>query len=310
MGLDVASPQCSAAFRSSSGEDGISSKAHLLDRPARNPVPITVIAMKILMCPPMYYGAQDGVDPLPVRSWQNDRELAVGQWRGLYRLVRDTMGLEVMLLEPRVGLPDMAFVARSGLVWADKFIPSHFRKPARQPETDAVENFFFVRGYHVHRLPPGCSFEGEGDLVRFGDVLFAGYRSASDRAAHEVLSEILGRDIVPLKLSDDWVYHLGTCLCPLNESSALYYANAFDAESRLILEQRVDRLISVSDEDARRLACNILVAGNHAVMNEGFPEVRSALEGLALSVWELPLDVFTESGGSAKALVLRVDNGA
>ena len=94
--------------------------------------------MKILMCPPMYYGTGNGVDPSPTPSREHDRELAVEQWRGLYRLARDAVGLEVMLLEPRAGLPDMAFVARAGLVWADKFVASHFREPARQPETSGT----------------------------------------------------------------------------------------------------------------------------------------------------------------------------
>jgi N-dimethylarginine dimethylaminohydrolase len=224
----------------------------------------------------------------------------------LYRLLQDELDVEIALVEPRPGLPDMVFTANAGLVWKNKFIASNFRHEVRRGEVPFFENWFRVRGYEVLQLPEENFFEGEGDLLMCGDLFFAGYRIRSDVLSHHRVAEILECEILSLELTSEWFYHLDTCFCPLAKDKALFYPAAFDAYAQKVLENNIETLIPVAENEARRFACNAVVIEKDVVMNEGCPESREKLEFLGFSVIETPLSEFIKAGGSAKCLVLRV----
>jgi N-dimethylarginine dimethylaminohydrolase len=258
------------------------------------------------MCPPLYYGIEYEINPWMNRSRQSQPELAKEQWRGLYQLVQNQLDVEVVLVEPRQGLPDMVFTANAGIVWQDKFIASNFRYEVRLGEIPHFENWFQVRGYEINHLPGKNIFEGEGDLLMCGDFLFAGYHIRSDILSHQKVAEILQREVLSLELTNEWFYHLDTCFCPLGNERALFYPGGFDSYGLRVLEDRIPTLIPVEEDEARRFACNSIVIGNNVVMNDGCPAVRSSLEELGYSVFETPLSEFIKAGGSAKCLVLKV----
>ena len=260
------------------------------------------------MCLPLYYGIEYEINPWMSRSRQSQPELAKEQWRGLYRLVQDQLGVEVVLVEPRQGLPDMVFTANAGLVWQNKFIASNFRHEVRREEIPHFENWFQVRGYEIHHLPGENFFEGEGDLLMCGNLFFAGYHIRSDIHSHQGIAEILQREVLSLELTNEWFYHLDTCFCPLGNNRALFFPGAFDSYALKVLEDRIPTLIPVQEGEARRFACNLIVVGDNVVMNDGCPAVRSSLEKLGYSVFETPLSEFIKAGGSAKCLALKIPN--
>lgn len=261
--------------------------------------------MKLLMCPPLYYGEYE-IHPRMSRSRQGNPQIAQEQWRGLYRLLEDRLDMEIVLVEPRKGLPDMVFTANTGLVWENKFIASNFRYEVRRGEAPSFENWFQVRGYEIFHLPEENCFEGEGDLLLCGDLLFAGCHARSDIASHQKVAEILGREILSLELTNDWSYHLDTCFCPLGKGQALFYPAAFRANALKVLEDNIPSPIAVTEDEARRFACNAIVLEKNAVMNGGYPQTRKKLESLGFSVFETPLSEFIKAGGSAKCLVLKI----
>jgi N-dimethylarginine dimethylaminohydrolase len=262
--------------------------------------------MRLLMCPPRYYGIQYEINPWMSRSRQSDPELAGEQWQRLYLLLSDRLGIAIDLIEPRPRLPDMVFTANAGLVWRDKFISSQFRHDVRRGETPHFEEWFSEKQYQVLHPPAGFFFEGEGDLLLCGNLLFAGYHIRSDVVAHQKIAEILEREILSLELTNAWFYHLDTCFCPLAEGAALYYPDAFDSYALKVLSSHIANLIAVPDEEARRFACNAVVGDKKVVMNEGCPKTRARLEELGFSVFATPLGEFIKAGGSAKCLVLKV----
>lgn len=95
--------------------------------------------MKLLMCPPDYYGIEYEINPWMRRSRQSNRRFAQEQWEGLHRLLRDELNVEIDLVEPGRGLPDMVFTANAGLVWGNKFISSNFRHEVRRGEAAHFE---------------------------------------------------------------------------------------------------------------------------------------------------------------------------
>ena len=254
--------------------------------------------MKVLMCPPLHY------EPAP----GEDASVVMAEWRGLYRLLREELDVQVDLLEPRPGLPKLVLAASGGFVWQDSFIGSRLADAERRPESEAVANFFLVRGYAMSALPEGCRFEGERDLVVAEETLFAGYRCAEDLAAHEALVGVLGREIRSLRLSDGWPFPLDTCLCPLGESRALYHPEAFDEEARRDLEQNVTQLQSMEPADVQRLGCNALVADGNVILPEGCGATVTRLEQEGFRVHTLPLACYSRHAAGPSALVLNVDD--
>ena len=260
------------------------------------------------MCPPAFYGIEYEINPWMNRRRQSKYLLAQEQWRALHRLFQEDLHVDVSLIEPRPRLPDMAFTANAGFVWNKKFIASNFRHEVRRGEAPYYQEWFAGRGFEIYHLPPEDYFEGEGDLLMCGDVLFAGYPFRSSFASHRGVAEIIERDILSLKLADDWFYHLDTCLCPLSNSAAMYYPAAFDTEALKILERHIPILIPVSEEEARRFTCNTIVVDKNVIMNHGCPRTSSQLQALGFSAFEIPLSEFIKAGGSAKCLVLQVPN--
>jgi N-dimethylarginine dimethylaminohydrolase len=259
------------------------------------------------MSPPTYYGIEYEINPWMSRSRPSHRQRAEEQWNGLHQVLTKQLAIEVEMLEPVKGLPDMVFTANGGLVWGRKFIASNFRHEVRRGEAPHFENWFRCRGFEILQLPAQFCFEGEGDLLRCGDHWFAGYHIRSDVLAHQKVAELIDREVLSLELTNDWFYHLDTCFCPLGAGRALFYPPAFDAYALQVLENHIAGLIAVEHDEAIRFACNAVVAGDDIVINSGCPEVRKKLEGVGFRVFETSLDEFIKAGGSAKCLVLTLD---
>src|SRR5262245_50919835 len=171
---------------------------------------------RFLLCPPRFYGVEYVINPwMEGNVGRADQALAAVQWEGLRRRLAALARVE--LIEPVDELPDMVFTANAGLVHDDVFIPARLRFPQRQPETRHVTEWFRDHGYRVVELRGPGTFEGEGDsLFQPGEpLLWAGYGVRSSLQAHRELADILGLEVIPLRLVDERFYHLDTCFCPL-----------------------------------------------------------------------------------------------
>ncbi len=261
---------------------------------------------RILMCPPDYYGIEYEINPWMSRARAADRERAQRQWRELYEtLLR--LGVQVELLEPRPGLPDLVFTANAGLMFKNRFISSQFRYEVRARETPQFDAWFAAHGYQGEHLPPGMYFEGAGDALFCGSTMFAGYRFRSDALAHQEVARMINRSVLPLELVDPYFYHLDTCFCPLATGEAIYYPEAFDRYGRLVLQNHVPRLTPVAEPEAKRFGCNAVVVGKTVVINTGCDQLADDLCKEGYEPIAVELDEFLKAGGSAKCLTLRLD---
>jgi len=259
------------------------------------------------MCKPTYYTIAYEINPWMRVQRQVARIRAMRQWTALYHLLTTRLNLSVRLLPPVNGLPDLVFTANAGLVVGRTFIRSNFRYPERQGEETVCARYFRRRGFRILTLPRAFNFEGEGDALWLDETLFLGFRFRSDAAAHERLSALLQREVLPLELKDKRFYHLDTCFCPLGPSSLLWYPKAFDRYGRKVIEDHVKDLIAVSEADALKFCCNAVVAGRDLVLHRGLSAtLRRQLVTRGFSVHELDLSEFLKAGGSAKCLVLRM----
>ena len=129
---------------------------------------------ELLLCPPDYYGIEYEINPWMSRARGAEAAIAQKQWEQLHATL-SKLDCKVDLIAPQPGLPDMVFTANAGLTISRKFIPSNFRHKERAGEQPFFADWMKQRGYEVQWLPENLYFEGEGDALFSGDVLFCGY---------------------------------------------------------------------------------------------------------------------------------------
>lgn len=261
---------------------------------------------RILMCPPDFYGIEYEINPWMSRSRGASFELARAQWQNLHDALIQ-LGVQVELMTPQPGLPDLVFTANAGLMFGSQFYSSRFRHEVRARETPHFDAWFASHGYTVETLPSGMYFEGAGDALFCGKTLFAGYRTRSDARGHQHLAQLLHRQVLPLELVDKRFYHLDTCFCPLAPGEALWFPPAFDNYGRKVIESNIPRLLIVNEAEAVRFGCNAVVVGKKVIVNSGCPELMTSLQERGYQTMSVELDEFLKAGGSAKCLTLRLD---
>ncbi|MDP3722857.1 MAG: arginine deiminase-related protein [Candidatus Omnitrophota bacterium] len=259
------------------------------------------------MCRPTHYTIAYEINPWMSRRRQVAPRRAMAQWQALHGLLTERLKVAVALLPPVNGLPDLPFTANAGLVAGRTFIRSNFRHPERQGEEPVTERYFKRLGLRVVTLPRSFNFEGEGDALWCGENLFLGFRFRSDATTHEHLARILHCRALPLELIDKRFYHLDTCFCPLNAETALWFPHAFDRYGRRVIERYVREPIAVSEADALKFCCNVIVASRSIVLHRGIStRLTKTLAKRGFDVHELDLSEFLKAGGSAKCLALRL----
>lgn len=93
--------------------------------------------------------------------------------------------MDVALIETEVRSTGLGVYRERRVVWKKKFIASNFRHEVRSGETAYHQKWFAIRGFEIFHFHAEHHFEGEGDLLMFGDVLFAGYPFRSSIASME-----------------------------------------------------------------------------------------------------------------------------
>ncbi len=262
----------------------------------------------LFMCPPKYYGIEYEINPWMSIQRQADRNLARRQWEELYHFLTDELRIQVELIEPVEGLPDMVFTANAGLALNGRFISSNFRNAERQGESRYYEEWFAKKGYTVVSLPRGQFFEGEGDLLFAGDAdLYAGYLIRSDVRSHAAVADLLNLRVISLELTDKRFYHLDTCFCPLSAESVIYYPAAFDPYARQVIESNFSDRIELTEEEALQFVANAIVIDKHYIQPRGGEKnLRAALEARGYKVHEFEMSEFLKAGGATKCLVLKL----
>jgi N-dimethylarginine dimethylaminohydrolase len=261
---------------------------------------------RYLVCPPAYFGVLYEINPWMHREVRVDLDRAQGEWEGLVTTLQ-LAGAEIEMLDPHPGVPDLVFTANAGIVNGRQFVPSHFRHPERQPETEIDAAWFAARGYWVDRLPPDVVHEGAGDALPFGGVLLSGYRFRSDVAAAGHLSRLTRTPVRAIELVDERFYHLDLTFCPLDDRRALCVPSAWDAYGRKVVEDLVSDPLWLDDDEGATFCANSVVVDSTILMPACPPRVGRILEGWGFDVVLVPIDEFLKAGGGCRCLTLALD---
>ncbi len=243
-----------------------------------------------------------------------DRERAAAQWDAL-RDTYEALGFPVTVVDGAEGLPDMVFCANQTLPLLSPegrktAVMSRMHAPERAGEVPYYTHFFEAEGYDVQQLDadlPG-TFEGMGDALwhpgRF--LLWGGYGFRTSPEVYTRLTAALGVPVVPLELHDPDFYHLDTCLCPLTETTALYFPAAFTEDGLEALRDGFETLIEAPEDEARGLfACNAHSPdGHHVILQRGCTVTNERLTEAGFQTVEVDTDEYLKSGGSVFCMKL------
>jgi N-dimethylarginine dimethylaminohydrolase len=236
-----------------------------------------------------------------------DREKAQRQWEEL-RLAIQGAGLHVETIDPVRNLEDMVFAANPIFVGhherIGKFIvPSEMKYPSRQREVPYYVEWFRKHNYKVLALDlKGECLEGHGDLLWHpdGSRIWAGYGFRSTLGGIEKFAAAmkeLGVPVIPVRLVDEYCYHLDAALSILNDEAALLYPGAFAPEALKQLRQGWKRVYELSRQDVTRFLCNGIVANGCCIVPHLSRELGHILQQEGLTPVVVNLSEFEKSGG-------------
>lgn len=263
---------------------------------------------QILMCPPTYFTVSYAINPWMEEATPCDEELAKRQWDALYKAITTETQAEVLLMDPVDGLPDLVFTANAAFVYNDTAVIAHYKHEERRGEEPFCADWFKAHGFKVVQMPDHIFFEGAGDALTWQDRVFAGYRTRTDIASHNLITAATGLPVLSMELINPRFYHIDVCMCPLADGHLIYAPDSFDEYGNAVIEANVpaDKRIKVTPEEAARFACNSVNIHDTVLFNQGSNRLADELKQRGFKVIQVDLSEFLKAGGSSKCLTLRV----
>jgi N-dimethylarginine dimethylaminohydrolase len=165
-------------------------------------------------------------------------------------------------------------------------------KPARRVEPRVNGAFLESLGFPIagEIMAPGL-IEG-GDLVWIDrHTLLAGIGYRTNQEGLRQLSKLAGSDVeilafdMPHYKGRSDVFHLMSCLSPLDADLAVVYLPLMAARLVEFLEERGIKFVHVPEEEFSTMGCNVLALGpRHAMMVEGNPETEKRMRAAGVKV--------------------------
>ena len=187
-----------------------------------------------------------------------NRPKFLAQWNNLYNCLAANSC--VFLLPPTKGLQDQTYVNSFAYLPHLKdatIVLSNFTAEGREGEEWVAAELLRSLGYKVIKCP--FRFEGEPELKYIRDNIYiGGYGFRSDIRAHRWLEAEFGCKILPIKETDEVLYHLDCSVLPLDEWNVMMCAEIMD-RAQLKEVEKVAQIWPISKQQAYCGAANSLV---------------------------------------------------
>ncbi len=271
---------------------------------------------EVLMCPPDYFDVIDVKNPfMEGQIGKVNLKLARSQWLALKECFLK-IGLRVSELEPVAHREDMVFSANQTFPGLDSVgnkicVLSQMKHPSRQEEIPAFEKWFKRSDYTTKNLPSSSYvFEGGGDALWHPGrrLIWGGFGQRTQKEIYPFLSETFDAPVLLLEMKTERFYHLDTCLCLIDEKTALVYPPSFTEKSFELISHSFPNLIIVNQVEAmEQMACNgASFFGKKVVIQKGSEEVCKALRSKGFEVFEVDTSEYMKSGGSVFCMKMSV----
>lgn len=245
-----------------------------------------------------------------------DQAKAWAEWEQV-KAAFETSGVRVHGIRGVAGLPDMVFCANQSLPYIDEkgvrhVLMSIMHADQRKEEVAYIEQWYRQNGYIIHHLPEKTidDFEGMGDAIWHTGrkLIWGGYGFRSSLDAYDIVSRTYDVPVIALELLQPSFYHLDTCFCMLNETTALIYPAAFTSAGLALLRALIPDLIEANEHEAEHLfACNATCPnGRDVIIQEGCTVVNAELRKRGFIVHEVSTAEYLKSGGSVFCMKMMV----
>ena len=261
----------------------------------------------VLMCPPDFFDVIDVKNPFMKNHLNGvNRAEAQRQWDALRRCF-EGIGLTTNVIPAAKDCEDMVFTANQAFVGpngrgAKTCLLSRMKFPSRQREVPYFAEWFKRNGYEVHELEGACVFEGGGDAIWHPGrrLIWGGYGQRTQQGAYQQIAEVFDAPVITLELTDPRFYHLDTCFCPLNETTALAHMSALAKPAQALITRLFPNLIEVDAQEATALmTCNAAAFhGKNIVVQRGAEKTAQRLRKFGFQIHPVATDEFIKSGGS------------
>ncbi|MBC8035820.1 MAG: amidinotransferase [Rhizobiales bacterium] len=202
-------------------------------------------------------------------------------------------GAEVIKLPAGDGLTLDSLYAHDALIVTPRgLVLPHMGKPARRGEPAVNAAHLKKMGFPIagEITAPG-KIEG-GDLIWLDrNTLLAGIGYRTNLEGVRQLGKLAGSDVeivwfdMPHYKGKADVFHLMSCLSPLDEDLAAVYLPLMSARLVEFLEGRSFAFVEVPDNEFETMGCNVLALGpSHAMMLDGNPETARRLREAGVTV--------------------------
>jgi N-dimethylarginine dimethylaminohydrolase len=270
-----------------------SQSKRIIDVEAQVDSPSTPTQLKrptYLLNPPFSYSTR-----VPNNKWMTeiddeerepDANRAMIQFLEVYRFLA-SYGLVCVLPTPREELQDLVFTANLGIVLehvpgGSTVVISNFTSEPRRGETPVGIDFFSAMGYDVHVSPH--RFEGEAELKHLHDnVYVGGYGIRSERETYEWMEREFGMEVIKVRETDEYLYHLDCTIFPLTREDTLVCTEMFTRAEVAELEGHTN-VIDVSVEDCYQGICNSVRLSNTILNSSRIHELRRGSDDYRLEL--------------------------
>lgn len=267
------------------------------------------IPEKVMLVKPTYFTVEYVINPhMEGHIGDVDKLAAQNEWEHL-RSAYAELGLYVHVVDGERGYPDMVFCANQSLPnitneGEKQVVMSVMYADERKGEVPFIQKVYEDSSYDIVHLDDSkfSSFEGMGDALWHHKkrLLWGGYGFRTSKEVYENISDIFETPVIALELINPKFYHLDTCLCILNENTALIYPKAFTEEGLQLLGSMFSNIIEASKYEAEKLfACNATCPdGKNVFIQQGCVDVNHKLKDAGFKIHEFSTYEYLKSGGS------------
>jgi dimethylargininase len=214
-----------------------------------------------------------------------------------YCRVLESLGIELITLEPEPAYPDAYFVEDTAVVTRDVAVITNPGADTRRGETATIEPVLarYRKTFRIH--PPGI-LDG-GDVLLLGSHAAIGISERTNEHGARQLGWILatyGYTWSTVPVSDG--LHLKSSVNVVG-ANTLLVSKAFERAEPL----EAYRKIVVVEEEA--YACNTLFLNGYLIMPAGYPETKRVLEETGSPVVELDVSEVRKMDGGLTCLSIR-----
>lgn len=253
---------------------------------------------KVLVCRPEFYRQTEPINHTQRHYFKTNPPFieALLEEHDRWTQTLTKLGVELVYLPAKPGLPYQMFTRDPGFAVGDHFFLSNMREPVRQGESAVFLQWLEEQKIPFHTIPEGF-IEG-GDILVHAPYLFVGQGRRTNAKGLAGLKQHLGKEwkVVPITTAPT-VLHLDCVLSILDEQTILWSPDLLQGGHE-ILEKIFPRQIVISKTEAFHLASNLLIVNPpHLIVSERQKRVAKELKALGFKPHPVPWPETKKLGG-------------